>query len=131
MSIVLLVEHNSTVRQSLKQTFADDYDILEATCPVVALDVCRVHRDIVVLVCDVGLGLVSGMELASLLRAWHPQLHTILISNLPCNQWSERQEMELRELPPDYVLILERPFKPAELRLALSALTADAAVAAT
>jgi CheY-like chemotaxis protein len=69
MSIVLLVEHNSTVRQSLKQTFADDYDILEATCPVVALDVCRVHRDIVVLVCDVGLGLVSGMELASLLRA--------------------------------------------------------------
>ena len=29
--------------------------------------------------------------------------------------------MELRELPPDDVLILERPFKPAELRIALSA----------
>ena len=122
MSIVLLVEHNFTVRQSLKETLADDYDILEATCPVVALDVCRVHRDIDVLVCDVGLGLVSGMELASLLRAWLPQLGTIiLISDLPCNQWPERQEMELRELPADEVLILERPFKPAELRIALSA----------
>ena len=131
MSTVLLVEKNSTVRQSLKQPLASDYDIIEATCPVVAVDVCRVHRDIDVLVCDAELGLVSGMELASMLRAWLPRLHTILISDLPCNQWSERQEMELRELPPDYVLILERPFKPAELRLALLALTADAAVAAT
>ena len=69
MSIVLLVEHNPTVRQSLKQPLAGDYNILEATCPVVALDVCRVHRDIDVLVCDAELGLVSGMELASLLRA--------------------------------------------------------------
>ena len=68
MSTVLLVEHNPTVRQSLKQPLAGDYNILEATCPVVALDVCRVHRDIDVLVCDAELGLVSGMELASLLR---------------------------------------------------------------
>jgi CheY-like chemotaxis protein len=131
MSTVLLVEHNPTVRQSLKQPLAGDYNILEATCPVVALDVCRVHRDIDVLVCDAELGLVSGMELASLLRAWLPELHTILISDLPRNQWSERQEMELRELPPDDVLILERPFKASGTPHRALGLTADAAVAAT
>jgi len=96
-----------------------------------ALDVCRIHGEIEVLVCDVESGLVSGMELATLLRAWLPRLRTILISNLPCDQWTDRQEMELTELPADAVLILERPFRGLELRIALSTLISEAVVSVT
>ena len=91
MSTILIVEREATTRELLRQELVGWYDILEATSHIEALDICRIHGEIDVLVCDVGPGLVSGMELASLLRAWLPRLRTILVSSLPCDQWTERQ----------------------------------------
>ena len=122
MRTVLLVENEPIARNYLKQALGPHCIALEASSAVEALDFCRGHREIDVLVCDVELGLISGMELASLMRAWLPKLHTILTSDLSCDQWTPRQETELRELPPDDVLILERPFTPAELHAALTRL---------
>ena len=122
MTTVLLVESEPIARTYLKQALGAGCTFLEASSAVEALDLCRGHREIDLLVCDVELGLVSGMELASLLRAWLPRLRTILTSDLACDQWTEHQEAELKEIPPDDVLILERPFSPAELRGALSKL---------
>ena len=122
MTTVLLVESEPIARTYLKQALGAECLFLEASSAVEALDLCRCHREIDLLICDVELGLVSGMELASLLRAWLPRLRTILTSDLDCDQWTGRQETELKEIPPDDVLILERPFSAAELRAALAKL---------
>ena len=107
MSTVLLVERDPVFRGFLRRQIPTQHDVLEAAYPVEAMDVFRVRREIDVLLCDADLGLVSGMELAALLRAWNASLRTILLSDLPCDQWTQRQEMELKELPVDDVLILE------------------------
>jgi CheY-like chemotaxis protein len=98
------------------------YEILEATSPMEALDICRHHPEIDLLICDSDLGSISGMELASLIRAWNSKLRTILTSDLSCDCWTERQERELAELPPDDVLILEKPFTSKELKAAVRSL---------
>jgi CheY-like chemotaxis protein len=122
METILLVEHEPRVRCFIRGQLADQYEILEATSAIEALDICRNHREIDLLICDMDKGLVSGMELASLLRAWNSKLLTILTSDLSCDCWTQRQETELSELPSDAVLILERPFTSAELRGAVTSL---------
>jgi CheY-like chemotaxis protein len=129
MSTVLLVERDPAFRGFLRRQIPTRYDILEAACPVEAMDIFRTCREIDVLLCDADLGLVSGMELASLLRAWNTGLRTILLTDLPCDQWTRRQEMELKELPVDDVLILEKPFKAMELHAALATLVFSMALA--
>lgn len=128
MSTVLLVERDPAFREFLRKQIPTQHDVLEAACPIEAMDVFRLRRDIDVLLCDAGLGLVSGMELASLLRAWNASLRTILLSDLPCDQWTQRQEMELKELPVDDVLILEKPYKAIELQVALMTLASGSTV---
>ena len=66
--------------------------------------------------------MVSGVELASLLRAWNSGLRAILMTDLPCDQWAEQREMELAELPADDVLVLERPFTLSQLTEAIASL---------
>ena len=95
---------------------------LEATSPAEALDVCRNHKDIDLLICDVELGLVSGMELAVLAREWIPGLRTILLCDTPCECWRKQEDEQLKELPADAVMILEKPFSSTELRAAITAL---------
>jgi CheY-like chemotaxis protein len=95
---------------------------LEATSPAEALDLCCNNRDIDLLICDVELGLVSGMEPASVARASIPHLRAILLCDTPCECWSERENAELNELPSDAVVILEKPFRPVELRAAIGVL---------
>ena len=130
MSTVLIAENEAIFRDFLKRQLVGLYGILEATSPMEALDICRAHSEVDVLVCDAEPGLVSGMELASLLRAWVPHLRTILISDLPSDQWTDRQKMELNELPAGDVLIVEKPLQGLELRIALSTLMSEATVAA-
>ena len=131
MSTVLIVENEAIFRDFLKRQLVGLYGILAATSPMEALDICRVHSEVDVLVCGAEPGLVSGIELASLLRAWVPHLRTILISDLPSDQWTDRQKMELNELPAGDVLIVEKPLQGLELRVALSTVMSEASVAAT
>ena len=106
MKSILFVDHQPIVRNVFRWARAGRYRILEATSPVEALDICRKQAGIDLLVCDAELGLVSGMELASLLRAWNPNLRLIITTDLPSEDWSERQKTELLAFPPDDVYIL-------------------------
>jgi CheY-like chemotaxis protein len=126
MSTILLVEYEPTVKDDLKKALGSSCVVLEATSAVDALDTFRAHREIDLLICEVEMGLVSGMELASLLRAWNPKLRTILTSDLPCDQWTDRQALELSEIPSDEVLILERPFTGLKLKAAIQKLAQEA-----
>ena len=105
--------------------------ILEAACPMEAVDLCRNHREVDVLISDMDLGLVSGAELASLLRAWIPNLRTILISDAPLELWSERQATELNELPPDSILVLQKPVSSTRIREAVSSLVPQRSLVST
>lgn len=132
MRTILFVDHEPIVRSVFRREVAGRYNILEAASPVEALDTCRNHPDVDLLVWDANLGLISGMELASLMRSWNPKLCTILTTDLPCDYWTQRQVTELKELPPDDVFILERPFSTRDLRAAIAKLTpAEIAVASS
>ena len=122
MNKILIVENEPIARNYLKRALEQSGAVLEASSAADTLDIFRNQPDIDVLVCNVELGLVSGMELASLLRAWNGNLCAVLTSDLPCDQWTERQEMELSEISPDAVLILEKPFTANELRAAVAKL---------
>ena len=131
MTKILIVEDEPLVRGFLRRQLAGRFEVVEAISAIHALDIWRIHNDIEVLICDAELGLVSGMELACLLRAWNGRLRTILTSDLASDQWTERQRVELQELPADDVLILVKPFTPADLTAALTKLMQAEAVAAT
>lgn len=130
MKSILFVDHEPIVRNVFRWELAGRYHIFEASSAVEALDICRNHPGIDLVVCDTELGLVSGMELASLLRAWNSNLRTILTTDLPCEYWSERQNVELLELPPDDVVILERPFSARDLKAAIRKLAPEEAALA-
>lgn len=131
MNTILFVDHEPIVRNVVQRELPGHYQILEARSPVEALDICRHHPGIDLLVCEADMGLVSGMELASLLRAWNSNLRTILTTERPTEYWTERQNAELRELPTDTVLVLERPFRARDLRAAIEKLVPEEAAAAT
>jgi CheY-like chemotaxis protein len=100
MKSILFVDHDPMMRNVFRWELAGRYDILEAASPVEALDICRKQTGIDLLVCNTELGLVSGMELASLLRAWNSNLRAVLTTELPSEYWSERQNAELKgEMP--------------------------------
>ena len=120
MKTILLVDDEPTVRSILRCQLSGGYDVFEAASVPEALDICQSHRDIDLLICDEELGLISGAELASLLRTWNSKLRTILTTDLPCDHWGQQLEMELAELPADDVLILERPFTLSQLREAIA-----------
>ncbi len=122
METILVVDREPIIRNFIRHQMEAHYGILEATSPMEALDICRHHPGIDLLICDADLGLVSGMELASVIRTWNSKLRTILTSDVPCDCWTQRQETELGELPPDDVLILERPFTSKELKAAVTSL---------
>lgn len=119
---VLVVEDEPVMRRFLQRVIGMSAT-LEATSATEALDLCRNNNDIDVLICDVNLGLISGMELASLTRAWIPKLRTILLCDTPCECWSEGESAQLNELPSDAVMILEKPFRSAELKAAIKELS--------
>jgi CheY-like chemotaxis protein len=122
MRTILLVDDQPIIRNILRCQLSGGYDVFEAASPVEALDICQSHRDIDLLICNVELALVSGVELASLLRGWNSGLRAILMTDLPCDQWAEQREMELAELPADDILVLERPFTLSQLTEAITSL---------
>jgi CheY-like chemotaxis protein len=118
---VLVVNDEPVMRRFLQRLIGMS-GTLEATSPAEALDVCRNHKDIDLLICDVELGLVSGMELAAFAREWIPELRTILLCDTPCECWGERENSQLKELSSDAVMILEKPFSTIELKAAITVL---------
>ncbi len=122
MKTILLVDCEPIVRSVFKWELTGQYEVVEAASVVTAIDVCRARQDIDLLICRAELGFISGMELGSLLRAWLRGLRIIVTADQPPDTWTERQQLELQELPDDEVVILERPFTGRELKVAIAKL---------
>ncbi len=122
MKTILIVQSEPLLIDIFRKVLAGGYRIVTTTSPEEALDAYRQTRGIDLLITDVVLPVISGMELAGLLRAWAPRLRVILTAETPAWYWSQRQIEQYNEVASDYVVILEKPFYPEDLRLQVRSL---------
>ena len=115
MKTILIVQEEPLLIEVFKRTLSN-YRLLDATSAVQAMDVYRRCPKIDLLITDMVLPVVSGMELASLLKAWLPELQVILTADTPAEYWSTEQTILFGEISSESVAVLEKPFLPAQLR---------------
>lgn len=106
----------------ISRQLAGRFRLLITSSPVEAIDLCREHSEIDLLICDVDQEVISGMELVSLLRAWLPALTAIFISDVPLASWTTWQRIEFTNLPGDSFEVLHKPFTSQALDKALNQL---------
>ncbi len=116
MKTILIVQEEPLLIEVFKRTLHAGYEVLDATSAVEAMDIYRQHPKIDLLIADMVLPVLSGMELASLLKEWIPGLQVILTADVPAEYWSEQQALQFGEISAGPVAVLEKPFAPAQLR---------------
>ena len=123
LKTILVVQPERLVARLFSRALGGGYTILEATSAEEALDACRHRETIDLLIVAVDLPVVSGMELASLLKEWLPVLRIIPLADSLPESWRESQKAELRETLSDSIAILTMPFSPDDLRAKVIGLT--------
>lgn len=117
MKRILVLEDEPSLMNLLHRVLVrHGYDTLEAASPEEALQQFNDSgRQIDLLLADVGLPVISGVQVALLLRAELPGLRVILTSGYPPSMWSARDSGFLQTLGLDSVSILQKPFVPQTL----------------
>ena len=104
------------------------YTVLEAVSSEQAVQHFQESgRQIDLLLADVSLPGISGVEVAWLLRSELPDLRVILMSGYPSNSWDARDSGFLQALGSDLVTILLKPFVPQSLLQTINGLMQRAA----
>lgn len=116
LKTILVVQHERLVAGLFSHVLGGGYTVLEAASAEEALDAYRHIETIDLLIVDVALPVVSGMELASLLKQWLPRLRIILTADTLPEFWSESKKAELRDNLSDSIAILKMSFSPDDLR---------------
>jgi CheY-like chemotaxis protein len=107
---------------------------LHAVLPAANWDeAIRTFRDnaatIELLIADVTIPVVSGVQVARLIRGDNPRLPVILISGYPLPNWSAPDLRDLKELGGDSIVVLQKPFERQQLLDAIERLTGGHSVA--
>jgi DNA-binding response OmpR family regulator len=116
---VLLVEAEQNVRTLLGKYLADQgYEILEAHDSEDALARCKTHTSppISLMICDLLMTEMSGIELARRARSQHPGMKTLYLSA------HSESSMIVRGIPLTDISFLPKPFKLKELISAVNEL---------
>lgn len=116
---VLLVEAEQNVRTLLGKYLADQgYAMLEATDSESALQSCKDHKAsaISLMICDLLMTEMSGVELARQARMIHPRMKTLYLSA------HSESSMIVRGIPLTDISFLPKPFKLKELIAAVNQL---------
>ena len=109
---VLLVEQEQNVRTLLGKYLAEQgYAILEAKNADEALQVCRTHKSppISLMICDLVMSEMNGVELAGRARSFHPRMKTLYLSS------HSESSVIYRGIPLTDIQFLPKPFKLKEL----------------
>jgi DNA-binding response OmpR family regulator len=109
---VLLVEEEQNVRALLGKYLADQgYATLEARNAEEALLRCKEHKSSAVnlMICDLVMDEMNGVELARQLRTHHPRMKTIYLSS------HSESSVIYRGIPLTELQFLPKPFKLKEL----------------
>ena len=109
--VVLVVEDDDRVRELLLHVVTDaGHEVLEAKSGEEALSIARDPAAAIdLLVSDVVMGGLSGIELAERLRSSRPELLVLLISGYAARAGGAPGQI------PESVAFLQKPFLPAEL----------------
>ena len=83
-----------------------------------------VNRGIDILIADVSLDGGSGVEVGVDLYGLSPTLKILFMSGYPLAAWNVRDAALFTGLPPDSVLVLQKPFSSRDLLLRVEALIA-------
>ena len=116
---VLLVEEEQNVRTLLgKYLHEQGYATLEARDSDEALERCKNHKDspISLMICDLVMTEMNGIELARRARTYHPHMKTLYLSA------HSQSSMIYRGIPLTDVSFLPKPFKLKELMQAVNEL---------
>ena len=108
---VLLVEEEQNVRALLGKYLAEQgYAILEARTSDEALAECRSRKAPVhLMICDLMMSEMNGVELARQARSFHPGLRTLYLAA------HSESSMMIRGIPLTDISFLPKPFKLKEL----------------
>jgi DNA-binding response OmpR family regulator len=120
---VLLVEEEQHVRTLLGKYLAEQgYAILEARESDEALERCKSHKEspINLMICDLVMTEMNGIELARRARTYHPDMKTLYLSA------HSQSSMIYRGIPLTDVSFLPKPFKLKELIAAVNELLSRA-----
>lgn len=114
MKTILVLEDEPTLMSLLRGVLGrHGYDILEAASPEAAIQQFKDSgQQIDLLLADVGVPRISGVQVALLLRSERPDLKVILTSGYPPHAWSVRDAAYLHQLGSESVVILPKPFSP-------------------
>jgi two-component system cell cycle sensor histidine kinase/response regulator CckA len=121
---VLLVEDETAVMTVLRFILRRrGYSVWEAVTADQALEACRApNGPFDLLIADVNLPLMSGVDVALQLRAWMPKLKVILTSGIPLGFFNDQHAVLFGELPSDSARFLPKPFTPADVLRAVDSL---------
>jgi two-component system cell cycle sensor histidine kinase/response regulator CckA len=116
---VLLVEEEQNVRTLLGKYLAEQgYAILEAKDSEEALERCKAHKSsaINLMICDLVMTEMNGIELARRARTHHPAMKTLYLSA------HSESSMIYRGIPLTDISFLPKPFKLKDLIAAVNEL---------
>jgi len=116
MKTILVVQPEPLVSGLFNRLLERGYSVVETTSAEEALDAFRRHGKVDLLITELELPVISGIELASLLKAWRPRLKIILTADLLPENWSDEESAELSRFQTHSMTILKMPFSPDELR---------------
>ncbi len=112
----ILVLEDEPALMNLVGRMLSRYAIVEAANPEQAIRRFREHDGCDLLIADVNLPAISGIQVALLLRAEDPDLPVILASGFPTANWSEQELIDLARLGSHSLSVLQKPFSSAMLR---------------
>jgi len=123
---ILVLEDEPLLMSLLRRVLGrHGYNVLAAASPEEAVQQVReCGRQIDLLLADVHLPGISGVQVALLLRTELPELRVILTSGYPPHAWSVRDSDFLQRLGPDSIGVLLKPFVPSTLLKAVGELMA-------
>jgi len=111
MRTLLVLEDEPSVLKLLRHMLKQ-YSLIEATTAEEALLLFIDHdHQVDLLIADLTLPQLSGIQVALLLRSENPDLPVILTSGYPVSAWSDRDCADLGRLGSKSVAILEKPFR--------------------
>jgi len=111
MKTLLVVEDEPAVMKLLRHML-QEYNLVEATCAEEALlSFIDLNYRVDLLVADLTLPRMSGIQVALHVRSKLPALPVILTSGYPVNGWSSQDTADLLRLGSHSLAILQKPFR--------------------
>ena len=126
MKTLLVLEDEPSVMKLLR-LILKGYSVIEATSAEQALNLVVEHdRRVDLLITDVRLPTLSGIQVALRIRSEFPEIPVLLVSGYPAGGWRDVDSADLEQLGATALAILPKPFEQHVLLNTVSELIGSA-----